>query len=124
MKKLTRELVDAVGDAFNANDVDAIMQFFAADATFDHASGPDQHGARFEGAERIRSVFTALFAKVETIHWETLDCRISGEKAYCEFRRAAKYLDGTEEEFNSVDIMTFKDGLIVHKDTYYKHRVN
>ena len=32
MTDLTRDLVDAVGDAFNANDIDAVMQFFAPDA--------------------------------------------------------------------------------------------
>jgi len=31
MTDITRELVDAVGDAFNANDIDAVMKFFAAD---------------------------------------------------------------------------------------------
>ena len=44
MTKLTRELVDAVGDAFNANDIDAVMQYFAPNATFDHAVGPEAHG--------------------------------------------------------------------------------
>ena len=57
MTKLTRELVDAVGDAFNANNIEAVMQYFAPNATFDHAVGPDTHGARFEGAEVIRGVF-------------------------------------------------------------------
>ena len=50
MTKLTSELLDAVGDAFNANDIDAVMQYFAPDATFDHAIGPDAHGVRFEGS--------------------------------------------------------------------------
>ena len=84
MTDITRELVDAVGDAFNANDIDAVMKFFAADATFDHAIGPDAHGVRFEGAEVIRSVFSGLFDKVENVNWETLDCALTATKAYCE----------------------------------------
>ena len=122
MTDITRELVDAVGDAFNANDIDAVMKFFAADATFDHAIGPDAHGVRFEGAEVIRSVFSGLFDKVEDVKWETLDCAVTATKAYCEYRRTARHKDGTTEEYLSVDILTFKDGLIVHKDTYYKQR--
>lgn len=122
MTELNRALVDAVGDAFNANDIDAVMQYFADDATFDHAAGPEPHGMRFEGAETIRKVFSGLFDKVENVHWETLDCRIAGDKAYCEYRRTAKHKDGTEEEYLSVDILTFKNGLITHKDTYYKQR--
>lgn len=122
MTKLTRELVDSVGDAFNANDIDAVMTHFAKHATFDHAIGPDEHGVRFEGAESIRGVFAGLFDRVENVHWETLDCAISGNKAYCAYRRTATHKDGTQETCLSVDILTYRDGLIVHKDTYYKQR--
>ena len=122
MTELTRELVDAVGNAFNANDIDKVMQYFAPNAIFDHAVGADEHGIRFEGADVIRTVFSSLFEKVENVHWETLGCGIVGNKAYCEYRRTAKHKDGSSEEYLSVDILTFKDGLIVHKDTYYKQR--
>jgi len=122
MTELTRELVDAVGNAFNANDIDKVMQYFAPNAIFDHAVGADEHGIRFEGADVIRTVFSSLFEKVENVHWETLGCGIVENKAYCEYRRTAKHKDGSSEEYLSVDILTFKDGLIVHKDTYYKQR--
>ena len=122
MTELTRKLVDAVGNAFNANDIDAVMQYFAPNAIFDHAVGADEHGVRFEGADVIRTVFSSLFEKVENVHWETLGCGIVENKAYCEYRRTAKHKDGSSEEYLSVDILTFKDGLIVHKDTYYKQR--
>ena len=120
MIELKRSLVDAVGDAFNNNDIDAVMNFFSEDAVFDHAIGPDPYGKRFIGISEIRNVFSSLFKKVESVYWETLDCRISGNKAFCEYRRTARYKDGSEEEFLSVDILTFRGGLIVHKDTYYK----
>ncbi|WP_120632686.1 nuclear transport factor 2 family protein [Ruegeria sp. EL01] len=122
MTTLTRDFVDSVGDAFNANDIDTVMKHFADDATFDHAVGPEPHGLRFEGAEAIREVFGGLFEKVENVYWETLDCAIAGNKAYCEYRRTATHKDGSKEEFLSVDILTYRDGLIVHKDTYYKQR--
>ena len=122
MTDLTRELVDAIGDAFNTNDIDEVMKYFACDAIFDHATGPEAHGARFEGADVIRNVFAGLFDKVENVNWEMLDCTLTATKAYCEYRRVARYKDGTTLEFLSVDILSFKDGLIVHKDTYYKQR--
>jgi ketosteroid isomerase-like protein len=123
MTTVTRDLVDSVGDAFNANDIDAVMKHFADDATFDHAVGPEEYGVRFEGKNTIRGVFAGLFDMVENVHWETLDCAISGNKAYCEYRRTATHKDGKVEQFLSVDILTYRDGLIVHKDTYYKQRV-
>jgi ketosteroid isomerase-like protein len=124
MTDLTRTLVDSVGDAFNANDIDAVMKHFAPDATFDHAIGPEEYGVRFEGADTIRGVFAGLFDKVANVHWETLNCAIAGNKAYCEYRRTATHKDGTKEEFLSVDILTYREGLIIHKDTYYKQRKN
>ena len=120
MIELKRSLVDAVGDAFNNNDIDAVMNFFSEDAVFDHAIGPDPYGKRFIGISEIRNVFSGLFNKVDSVYWETLDCRIAGNKAFCEYRRTARYKNGSEEEFLSVDILTFRGGLIVHKDTYYK----
>lgn len=121
-KNVTDSLVNAIGDAFNDNDIDAVMQYFAEDSVFDHAAGPDVHGKRFTGKEAIRAVFAGLFDNVESVHWETLDSHISGNKAYCEYRRTAKLKSGETQDFLSVDILTFRDGLIVHKDTYYKSR--
>lgn len=122
MADVSRKLVDAVGDAFNNNDIDEVMRYFADDATFDQAAGPDVNGKRFEGKETIRGVFAGLFDNVETVHWETVDCHIAGNKAYCEYRRTAKLKSGEEQDFLSVDILTFKNDLIIHKDTYYKNR--
>lgn len=122
MTAVTKELVDAIGTAFNNNNIDEVMGFFAVDATFDHAAGPDIHGKRFEGKDAIRAVFDGLFQNVENVHWETIDCHLSGNKAVCEYRRVAKLKSGEEQDFLSVDILTFKNGLIVHKDTYYKSR--
>ncbi len=102
MTELTRKLVDAVGNAFNANDIDAVMQYFAPNAIFDHAVGADEHGVRFEGADVIRSCFSGLFEKVENVHWETLACGIVGNKAYCEYRRTAKHKDGSSEGYLSM----------------------
>ena len=122
MTAVTNALVDDIGNAFNNNNIDEVMSFFADDATFDHAAGPDIHGKRFEGKEAIRAVFDGLFQNVEKVHWETLDCHLLGNKAVCEYRRVAKLKSGEEQDFLSVDILTFKNGLIVHKDTYYKSR--
>jgi len=122
MTTVTKELVDAIGTAFNNNNIDEVMAFFADDATFDHAAGPDIHGMRIEGKDAIRAAFDALFQNVENVHWKTLDCHLSGNKAVCEYRRVAKLKSGESQDFLSVDILTFKNGLIVHKDTYYKSR--
>ena len=120
--KLTLSLLDSITDAFNQMKLDAVMAHFAADATFDHGAGPEIYGRRFKGSTELRAVFQKLFDAVESVHWETLDARIAGNKAFCEYRRIAKYKDGQTQDFLSVDILTFRDGLIVHKDTFFKNR--
>ena len=121
--QVTLELLDEIGEAFNRIDLDAVMSHFTDDAVFDHAVGPDVCGTRIEGADAIRSALKGLFDNVEKVHWETLDARIAGDKAFCEYRRTAKMKSGEEQDFHSVDVLTFKDGKIIRKDTYYKNRV-
>ena len=121
---ITPNLLDAITDAYNRNDIDAVMSFFAEDAIFDHAAGPNINGTRFEGLETIRGIFQGLFNNVESVQWKLIDTRVSGDKAYCEFHRIAKLKSGEVQDFLSIDVLTFRDGLIIHKDTYYKNRTN
>ena len=119
---ITPTLLDAITDAYNRNDINAVMSFFADDAVFDHAAGPDIIGTRFSGLDTIRGIFEGLFNNVESVKWTPIDTRIYGDKAYCEFHRVAKLKSGEIQDFLSIDILTFREGLIIHKDTYYKNR--
>ena len=121
---ITPALLDEITDAYNRNDTDAVMSFFAEDAIFDHGAGPDIHGTRFSGLDTIRGIFQGLFDNVDSVHWEPIDTRVSGDKAYCEFHRVAKLKSGEIQDFLSVDILTFREGLIIHKDTFYKNRTS
>ena len=121
---ITSALLDKITDAYNRNDTDDVMSFFAEDAVFDHAAGADINGTRFSGLDTIRGIFQGLFDNVESVHWKLIDTRVSGDKAYCEFHRIAKLKSGEIQDFLSVDILTFRRGLIIHKDTYYKNRTS
>ena len=116
----TLKLADAVTNAFNSNDIDQVMSLFAEDAVFDHASGPEIHGASSVGIDAIRTLFGKMFERVKNVKWETLDTRIDGDKAICKYRRTATFNSGEVQDFYTVDILTFRDGKIIHKDTYYK----
>ena len=121
---ITSSLLDEITDAYNRNDTDAVMSFFAEDAVFDHATGPDINGTRFSGLNTIRGIFQGLFDNVESVQWEPIDTRVSGDKAYCEFHRIAILKSGDIQDFLSVDVLTFRGGLIIHKDTFYKNRTS
>ena len=116
----TVELADAVTEAFNSNDIDRVMSFFAENAVFNHAAGPEIHGTSTIGADAIRAIFGGMFERVESVKWEPIDTRVDGDKAFCQSRRTAYFPSGEVEDCHMVDILTFLDNKIIHKDTYYK----
>ena len=64
---ITSDLLDKITNAYNQNDIDKVMSFFAEDALFDHAAGPNINGTRFSGLENIREIFEGLFNNVESV---------------------------------------------------------
>ncbi len=117
-------LLDDIINAYNARDVDTIMSFFAEDAIFDSAVGTSMHGGRFEGKAAIREAISNAFEIVERLHYTAQDVNIVGDKAYCEIRRKSALKSGELIDILMVDVITFRDGLMVHKDTYYKQRTD
>ena len=122
-ENITIELIDAIGEAFNKNDADQVMTFFSDDCIFDNGTGPDIFGKRFQGKAAVHAIFQGLFDSVEFVNWKTQHVTIVEDRVYCEFYRTAQLKSGEKQEYLSLDILTFKDGLITHKDTYFKNRV-
>ena len=52
---VTTMLLEKVGEVFNSNDINVVMERSAPDAIFDHASGSESYGTRFEGFEENTS---------------------------------------------------------------------
>ena len=119
-RAVTVQLLEDIGAAFNRHDVDAIVAFFAEDGDFDNARGPDIHGRRHAGKTELRAFFSELMANSPDIQWHAIDNRVDGDKGFSEWRRQATLPDGTVQDWLGLDIFTFKDGLIVKKDTYFK----
>ncbi len=117
---VTVELLEAIGDAFNRHDVDAVIGFFAADGVFDNARGPDLHGRRYVGREVLRAFFAELFQNCPDIQWHPIDNRVAGDKGYSEWRRQCTLPNGETQDWLGLDIFTFRGGLITRKDTYFK----
>lgn len=119
-REVTVQLLEDIGAAFNRHDVDAIIAFFAEDGEFDNARGPEIHGQRHAGKAELRAFFSALMETLPDIQWRAIDNRVDGDKGYSQWRRRATLPDGSVQDWLGLDIFTFKDGLIVKKDTYFK----
>ncbi len=115
MTELSQDLLETMVEAYNARDLDAVMSFFAEDAVFDWFNGQ-----RFEGKAAIRAVMANAFDAVDALHYEATDTRIVGDKAICEQLRSMTTKRGDQSSIPIVDILTFRNGLIVLKDTFYK----
>lgn len=55
------ETLETIADAFNAHDLDAIMEFFADDCSLDMPRGPEPWGKRFMGKANVREALATRF---------------------------------------------------------------
>ena len=62
--KFTVETLKEILNAFNRHDLDAIMEFFAEDCSFDLPRGPDPWGKRFIGKSAVREALAGRFILV------------------------------------------------------------
>ena len=117
---VTVALLEAIGDAFNRHDVDAIINFFAEDGMFDNAMGPEIHGQCYVGKETFRAFFSELMTSCPDVQLNAIDNRVDGNKGFSEWPRQCTLPNGEKQDWLGLDIFTFRDGLITKKDTYFK----
>ena len=116
----TPELMKAINAAFNARDVERIVDFFAADATFMMARGPEPCGRRVHGKEAIRTVLAERFKVIPDMRWDHLDVFIAGPRAVSVWMVRGAGKDGEKLEYQGCDIYEFRGDKILNKDTYWK----
>ena len=119
-KPVTIERVREIGAAFAARDVEAIVACFAEDGEFRNAKGPDVWGQTYKGKDAIRSYFVPLFANAPNVKWIHSAEYVVGNRAVTEWLRTATLANGQKQEWLGCDLYTFRDNLIVMKDTYIK----
>ncbi len=116
----TPSLMKDINAAFNARDVDRIMAFFADDATFMMARGPEPCGRRVHGKDAIRQVLAARFKVIPDMRWDHVDVFIAGQRAVSVWTVTGAGQDGERLNYRGCDIYEFRGDKILHKDTYWK----
>jgi ketosteroid isomerase-like protein len=61
--------LQATAKAFNAHDLDAIMEFFADDCSLDMPRGPEPWGQRFTGKTAVREGLATRFKGLPDVHY-------------------------------------------------------
>jgi ketosteroid isomerase-like protein len=117
---VTVELLERVLAAFNRHDLDAIVTFFAEDATFDSPRGPDPWGGRFVGKARVREGLAARFAGIPDVRYTEDRHWVCGDRGISEWLLTGTTTAGERLAVRGCDLWEFRDGLIVRKDSYWK----
>ena len=107
------QLIERYNDAWNAQDLDAIVAFHAPGMVFENHTA----GERAEGAD-VREHIGEIFS-----NWPDLTFR--GRRLYArdglvvsEWTATATTADGRKLEWDGIDVFPFEDGLILRKDVY------
>jgi|SRR5579872_1210512 len=117
---VTMELVEEIHEAFNTRDAEVIAGYFAEDAVFFMASGPDPHGRAVSGRDAIRKTLADRFAVIPDMGWDLLYGYTAGQRAVTVWRVHGHAADGTTLDYQGCDLWEFHGGLVQRKDTYWK----
>ena len=116
-------LIDVVvrfTDAFNRDDLDAVMAFFAPDAVYDEFTGTASHGTAAIRAA-FEPQFRGDFGRIR-FHTEDLFVDVDTGKALIRWRCTLER-DGVTRAWHGLDILHIADGLVHQKHTYAKASV-
>jgi ketosteroid isomerase-like protein len=114
------DLLLQINAAFNSRDVNRIMAFFAEDATFLMARGPEPCGRRVRGKAAIGQVLADRFKVISDMRWDHIDHFVTGNRAVSIWTVTGTGADGERLDYQGCDIYEFRGDEILNKDTYWK----
>lgn len=122
MNGMSNDTLNAMFDAFNRHDIDAVMSYFADDIVFDTVSGSEAHGTRIEGRDAVRAAFENTWGTQPDVQWLNGTHYFADNRVVSESTFVATQPDGKLIEADSVDLFTVRDGKIVRKQAFRKQR--
>jgi ketosteroid isomerase-like protein len=117
---VTVATLQEIMDAFNSHDVDAVVAFFADDATMEMPRGADPWGARFVGKAAVREGIAARFAGLPDVRYAEDRHFVCGDRGVSEWLLTGTTTAGERIAVRGCDLWEFRDGLVVRKDSYWK----
>ncbi len=109
-----RALIERYNQAWNEQDLDAIMASHTPDVVFHNHTA----GERVEGAADVRAHIGGIFARWPDLRFRSRRLYVSESFAVSEWTATATHPDGHRLEWDGVDVFPFRDGLIARKDVY------
>ena len=115
-----RPLLQALLDAFNAHDVDAIMAFFTDDCVLDMPRGPAPGGEHLVGKKEVRRGIQARLDGIPDIHYGDDRHWRCGDRGVSEWTIRGTQANGEPIEVRGCDLFEITGGKISRKDSFWK----
>lgn len=116
----TVEMLEAVLDAFNRHDLDAIMAVFSEDAVLETPRGPEPWGTRYIGKAAVREGLAGRFEGIPDVHYSKDRHMVCGNRGVSEWLLTGTTTDGEPIAVRGCDLFEFRGDQIVRKDSYWK----
>ena len=117
---VTTDTLKLVIEAFNAHNVDAIMEFFTDDCVMDMPRGPGPGGLLCEGKNAVRDGIASRFEGLPDVHYGDDNHWVSGDFGVSEWTLTGTQPSGDRIEVRGCDHFTFRDGKIAVKNSFWK----
>lgn len=117
---VTVDLLQQFLDAFNRHDLDAIMDFFAAECVLETPRGPDPWGRRYVGREEVRAGLAGRFSGIPDVHYGEDHHWVSGDRGVSTWLLTGTTTAGQRVAVRGCDLLEFDGGKVVRKDSYWK----
>ena len=118
-----RAMLTELCDAFNAHDLDRIMELFADECVLDMPRGPDPWGSRYEGKAAVRAALAGRFEGLPDVHYgrEEHFVDAAARTGMSKWLLTGTTREGVRREVQGCDFYSFRaDGKVVRKDSYWK----
>jgi ketosteroid isomerase-like protein len=117
-----RTMLKDICAAFNAHDLDRIMEFFAEDCVLEMPRGDKPWGTRSVGKPAVRAALAARFEGLPDVHYGNEEHFADPEtnSGMSKWRLTGTTREGVRREVNGCDFYTFRDGKVTRKDSYWK----
>lgn len=119
---VTTDTLKQMLEAFNRHDLDAIMNYFSDDCSFDFPRGPEPWGQRFVGKEQVREALAGRFKGIPDVHYGDDSHWISadGSSGVSEWTLTGTTVAGAKVKVRGCDLWEFTNGKIMRKNSYWK----
>jgi ketosteroid isomerase-like protein len=115
MSEQTRSLIERHDNAWNAQDVAALVELYTADVVFqNHTAGEPA----VEGRDAVIAHIAGIFERWPGMRFTSRRLYLSDGFCTSEWTASGTTPDGRSIEWDGVDVMPIRDGAIARKDVY------